>query len=59
MYAIMRHNLDRGHNMYWLEIAMPDGELLIWEWLQPKQVMFLRNEYVNQGLPVRTGKHEK
>ena len=45
--------------MYWLEIAMPDGELLIWEWLQPKQVMFLRNEYVNQGLPVRTGKHEK
>jgi hypothetical protein len=45
--------------MYWLEIAMPDNQLLVWEWLSPRQVISLRNEYMIQGLPVRTGKHEK
>ena len=43
--------------MYWLEIAMPDGELLTWEYMTPAQILFLRNDYMNQGLPVRTGKH--
>ena len=45
--------------MYWLEIAMPDGELMIWEHLDPKQVIFLRNNYINLGNKVRTGKHKK
>lgn len=44
---------------YWLEIAMPDGELLIWEMLTSEQVIELRNEYMRQGLEVRTGLHEK
>jgi hypothetical protein len=44
---------------YWLEIAMPDGELLIWEMLTSEQVIELRNEYMRQGLEVRTGVHEK
>ena len=43
--------------MYWLEIAMPDGELLVWEYMTPAQILDLRNEYMNRGLPVRTGKH--
>ena len=43
--------------MYWLEIAMPDGELLVWEYMTSVQILSLRNEYMNQGLPVRTGKH--
>ncbi len=44
---------------YWLEIAMPDGELMIWEMLSSEQVIELRNEYMRQGLEVRTGVHEK
>jgi len=43
---------------YWLEVAMPDGELLIWEWMAPRQILFLRNNYMQQGCEVRTGKHE-
>ena len=45
--------------MYWLEVAMPDGELMVWEYLAPKQVIFLRNKYINLGNKVRTGKHKK
>jgi len=45
--------------MYWLEIAMPDNELMVWEYLKPKQVVFLRNNYMSKGLEVRTGKHNK
>ena len=44
--------------MYWLEIAMPNDELLVWEYMQPAQIMFLRNNYINQGCAVRTGKHK-
>jgi hypothetical protein len=47
----------KDHNMYWLEIAKPDGELEIWECMTARQVMFLRNNYINQGYEVRTGKH--
>jgi len=43
---------------YWLEVAMPNGELLIWEYLKPKQILFLRNNYMQQNCEVRTGKHE-
>jgi hypothetical protein len=43
---------------YWLEVAMPDGELLVWEWMAPGQILFLRNNYIQQGCEVRTGKHE-
>jgi hypothetical protein len=45
--------------MYWLEIAMPDNELLVWEYLKPRQVIFLRNNYINLGCEVRTGKYDK
>ncbi len=45
--------------MYWLEIAMPNKELLVWEYLHPRQVIFLRNNYMNLGHKVRTGKHNK
>ena len=45
--------------MYWLEIAMPDGELLIWEHMNAQQIMVLRNNYIQQGCEVRTGKHEE
>jgi predicted SAM-dependent methyltransferase len=45
--------------MYWLEIAMPDGELMIWEYMDAQQMMFLRNMYMQQNLPVRSGKHEE
>ena len=45
--------------MYWLEVAMPDGELMVWEHLAPQQVIFLRNNYINLGNKVRTGKHKK
>ena len=44
---------------YWLEIAMPDGELMIWEMLSSEQVLELRNKYMQQGLEVRTGVHEE
>ena len=44
---------------YWLEIAMPDGELMIWEMMSGPQVLELRNKYMQQGLEVRTGIHEK
>ena len=44
---------------YWLEIAMLDGELMIWEMLTSPQVMELRNQYIREGLEVRTGLHEK
>jgi|TARA_B110000908_G_scaffold103077_1_gene121463 hypothetical protein len=44
---------------YWLEIAMPDGELMIWEMMSGPQVLELRNKYMRQGLEVRTGIHEK
>ena len=44
---------------YWLEIAMPDGELLIWEMLSGPQVIDLRNQYTRDGFEVRTGIHEK
>ena len=44
---------------YWLEIAMPDGELLIWEMLSGPQVIDLRNQYIRDGFEVRTGIHEK
>ena len=44
---------------YWLEIAMPDGELMIWEMMSGPQVMELRNQYMRQGYKVRTGIHEK
>tara|TARA_Y100000114_G_scaffold58946_1_gene53934 strand:+ start:9388 stop:9558 length:171 start_codon:yes stop_codon:yes gene_type:complete len=43
---------------YWLEVAMPNGELLIWEYMKPRQILFLRNNYINQNCEVRTGKHE-
>lgn len=45
--------------MYWLEVAMPDGELMIWEHLAPQQLIFLRNNYMNLGNKVRTGKYKK
>jgi len=45
-------------NDYWLEILMPDNELMIWEHISPKQVLFLRNNYMQKGCKVRTGKHE-
>ncbi len=44
---------------YWLEIAMPDDELMVWEMLTGPQVMELRNQYMRQGYKVRTGIHEK
>ena len=44
---------------YWLEIAMPDGELMIWEMMSSEQVLELRNKYMQLGLEVRTGVHEK
>tara|TARA_B110000495_G_C22804088_1_gene469571 strand:- start:75 stop:260 length:186 start_codon:yes stop_codon:yes gene_type:complete len=44
---------------YWLEITMPDGELMIWEMMSGPQVLELRNKYMRQGLEVRTGIHEK
>ena len=45
--------------MYRLEIAMPDKELMVWEYLKPRLVIFLRNNYINLGCKVRTGKHDK
>ena len=45
--------------MYWLEIAMPDGELMIWEHIDAQQMLFLRNIYRQQNLPVRSGKIEE
>lgn len=45
--------------MYWLEVAMPDKELLVWEYLKARQVIFLRNNYINLGCKVRTGKYDK
>ncbi len=44
--------------MYWLEIAMPDGELMVWEHLDAKQVLFMRNNYIILGHKTRTGKHK-
>jgi len=44
--------------MYWLEIAMPDEELMVWEYLNSRQVISLRNDYINLGCEVRTGKHD-
>ena len=43
--------------MYWLEIAMPDGELMVWEYIDAKQMLFLRNIYMQQGLPTKSGTH--
>ena len=45
--------------MYWLEVAMPDKELLVWEYLKPRQVIFLRNNYINLCCKVKTGKYDK
>ena len=45
--------------MYWLEVAMPDGELMIWEHMTPSQILFMRNNYMQHGCKVRTGKHKK
>ena len=45
--------------MYWLEVAMPDGELMVWEYMKPMQILFIRNNYMQQGCKVRTGKHNK
>ena len=36
--------------MYWLEIAMPDGELMVWEYIDAQQMLFLRNIHMQQGL---------
>ena len=44
--------------MYWLEIAMPNNELLVWEYLKARQVIF-PNNYINLGCKVRTGKYDK
>lgn len=42
--------------LYWLEIAMPDGHLTIYEGVNAEQVMFLRNLAINAGYPTKTGK---
>lgn len=45
--------------MYWLEVAMPDGELMVWEHMAPRQILFMRNNYINLGCATRTGKHKE
>tara|TARA_B100000902_G_scaffold399347_1_gene469748 strand:+ start:4527 stop:4670 length:144 start_codon:yes stop_codon:yes gene_type:complete len=45
--------------MYWLEIAMPDGHLTIYEGVTAEQVLFLRNLAITAGYPTKTGKLEK
>ena len=46
--------------MYYLAVEIEDGELLVWEHLDSKSMIDLRNLYVHLGAEnVRSGRMEK